>query len=158
MSRKHKQTTAPETTITSDVQIQRFANLPVDKFVLGDREFDIKDLPYDSYIAFVSHLAPLIEVLVKKMSGTQVSIPGINLESSAFSTDKIILLCKDTLPEMVQLMCKETDPDITVADVKALAKRPTVLANAVIRQVKQNEMIQDFTDFFAQVVSAVKTT
>jgi hypothetical protein len=57
---------------------------------------------------------------------------------------------------MVYLMCLESDPDMTIAEVKKLAKRPTVLVTAIMKQIKQNEMIKDFADFFTQVLSVLK--
>jgi hypothetical protein len=149
---------SPDAPTLDQLQIIRAAvNLPVDTFTLGDRVFPLKDLSYDSYIAFIGYLTPLIEHVVEKIAGGQgISIPGIDLKTSLFSANNILSLCKEDLPEMVQLMCRESDPDITVAQVKELAKRPTVLVTAIILQVKQNEMIKDFADFFGQVLSVLK--
>lgn len=162
--KKTSKTSAPE--INSDVtvpaltslQLTRAAvNLPVDQFQLGDRTFTIQDLSYDSYITFIGYLTPLIENVVSKIANNQgVSIPGIEMQSSLFSATNILSLCSKELPAMVQLMCRETDPSITVEQVKELAKRPTVLVTAVTKQIKQNDMIKDFADFFAQVLSVVK--
>lgn len=148
---------APVTSLTQRDVTRAAVNLPAGQFALGERIFDIHDLSYDSYIAFIAYLTPLIEHVVQKIAGGQgVVIPGIDLSTSLFSATNILSLCGKELPEMVQLMCKESDPTITVEEVKALAKRPTVLVSAIIKQIKQNEMIKDFADFFAQVLSVMK--
>jgi hypothetical protein len=137
--------------------IRAAVNLPAGQFQLGERVFEIHDLSYDAYIAFIAYLTPLIEHVVQKIAGGQgVSIPGIELNNSLFSASNILSLCSKELPEMVHLMCLESDPDITIAEVKKLAKRPTVLVTAIMKQIKQNEMIKDFADFFAQVLSVLK--
>ena len=148
---------APASTLTLP-EIHRAAfNLPADQFALGDRLFQLQDLSYDNYLLFLGYLTPLIEVVVQRAAGSAgVSIPGIDLQSNALSANNILKLCGKELPEMVQIMCRESAPDITVEEVKALAKRPTVLVTAVIKQIKQNGMIQDFADFFGQVLSVVK--
>lgn len=132
-------------------------NLDDGFFVLGEQAFPLKDLSYDSYVIFLGYLTPLIEVVVQKIAGgAGISIPGIDLNANAFSTTNILKLCSKELPEMVHLMCKESDSTITVEDVKKLAGRPTTLVTAIVKQIHKNQMIQDFADFFAQVLSVVK--
>lgn len=160
---KTKSKPASEATPTSEPSIpeqqliRAAVNLPVDKFQIGERVFDIVDLPYDDYIFFISYLAPLIEILVTHLSRTNdLAIPGINLSPEYFTPKLLLEMCGTTLPEMVQLMCKQSDPSITVQDVKLLAKRPTVLATAVLKQIQQNGIIKEFGDFFAQVTGILK--
>lgn len=146
-----------EPSIPEQQLIRAAINIPVDKFQLGDQMFDIVDLPYDDYILFISHLAPLIEILVTHLTNTNdLKIPGISL-SPEYVTPRLLLeLCGSTMPDMVQLMCKQTDPDITVEEVKKLAKRPTVLASAILKQITQNGIIKEFGDFFGQVTQILK--
>lgn len=150
-------TQTSEPSISEQQLIRAAVNIPVDKFQLGDRVFDIVDLPYDDYIFFVSYMAPLIEILVTHLSSTgDLRIPGINL-SAEYVTPKLLLeMCGTTMPDMVHLMCKQTDPSITVDEVKRLARRPTALATAILRQIQQNGMVKDFADFFAQVSQVLK--
>lgn len=147
----------PTLTLTPEDLTRAAVNLPANEFLLGDRTFYIKDLPYDSYIAFISYLTPLVEAVVSRMVGNSgVSIPGIELQSSAFSAAKVLQLCAKELPEMVRLICRETDPDITVETIKELAKKPTALVAIVLKQIDQNGIIKDFADFFGQVVAVMK--
>lgn len=143
--------------LTEQDKIRAAVNAPADTFVLGDKTFEIKDLPYDDYLQFVGLVSPLIDVLVNRVK-TQMSatIPGIDLDTTKFNAAQIIQFCGSTLPEMVHIICRQTDPDITVDEIKRLAGRPTVLANIVMQQMIQNGIIQDFTDFFGQMVRTLR--
>jgi hypothetical protein len=153
MPRKAKEETV---TLTEQDKIRAAVNLPAGTFALGDRTFDIKDLPYDDYIAFVGYIAPLIDTLINRVAvKNTLGIPGIDLDPTQLNTLSVLTMCKDTLPKMVTLMCRQTDPNITEEEVKNLAKRPTVLANAVMLQMAQNGIIKDFTDFFGQMVKTL---
>lgn len=146
-----------EPTLSSFDLTRAAVNLAAGEFTLGDRVFPIKDLSYDAYITFLGYLTPLIEVVVQRVTGqANIPLPGIDLEPSLFSPSNILSACSKQLPEMVQIICAASDPTITVDDVKALGKKPTVLASAVLQQITQNGMIKDFSDFFAQVLSVVK--
>jgi hypothetical protein len=157
MTTPRKTALPTEPTITPENLTRAAVNLPADQFVLGDRTFYIKDLPYDSYIAFISYLTPLVEAVVSRMMGNSgVSIPGIELQSNAFSASKVLSLCGKELPEMVRLICAQTEPSITIEEIKQLAKKPTVLVAVVLKQIDQNGIIKDFADFFVQVVAVMK--
>lgn len=135
-------------------------NLPADEFMLGDRIFQIVDLPYDDYTMFLGYIAPLIENICKRIVLSKsggVELPdGIKLDASTFGAFDLLQICGKSLPEMAQIVCKQTDPDITVADVKRLAKKPLPLADVVLKQIVQNGMIKDFKDFFGQMISMLK--
>lgn len=149
-------TNAP--TIPQKELIRAALNLPADQFQLGERTFNIHDFEYDDYLLFLSYLTPLIEALAQRMAAKQgVSIPGMELSPSALNPQNILQVCGKILPEMVQIMCKYTDPTITVADVKKLAKNPFVLVTAVMRQIKQNNMVKQFSDFFALTMGMIKS-
>jgi hypothetical protein len=151
-------TSAP--TLTEQDKLRAALNLPADQFALGDRVFNIVDLPYDDYIHFVNYMTPFLELLVSRVSQkfTTVQVPGIEIKPETFNAASLITSVGKSLPEMVQIICRQTDPDITIAEVKRLAKKPTVLAVAVMKQIKQNGIIRDFSDFFGQVVGAMKET
>lgn len=143
---------------TEQDKIRAAVNAPADTFKLGDREFQLHDLPYDDYIAFVGYVSPLVDTLINRVKGKNTAgIPGIDLDVTQFGAIQILQFCGGSLPEMVRLICKQTDPDITVEDIKKLAGRPTLLATIVMRQMAQNGIIQDFTDFFGQMVKTLQT-
>jgi hypothetical protein len=149
-------TTAP--VIPQQKLIRAALNLPADQFQLGDRTFNIHDLEYDDYLLFIGHLTPLIEVLAKKVAEKHgVSIPGMDITPESINPTNILRVCGDILPEMVRIMCKYTDPNITVDEVKKLAKKPLPLALAIIKQVKQNKMMEDFADFFGLTMGMIKS-
>jgi hypothetical protein len=141
-------------------QLQRAAvNLPADEFMLGDRIFKVVDLPYDDYTTFMGYIAPVVENICKKiiLSRTGVELPGgINVEASSFAAFDLLQVCGKYLPEMAHIVCKQTDPEITVEEVKNLAKKPLPLAHVVLKQIIQNGMISDFKDFFGQMIGLLK--
>jgi hypothetical protein len=144
--------------LTEDQKIRAAVNAPADTFTLGDREFKLYDLPYDDYIAFVGYVSPLVDTLINRVkTKNTVGIPGIDLDVTQFGAIQILQFCGASLPEMVRLICKQTDPDITVEEIKKLVGRPTLLATIVMRQMAQNGIIQDFTDFFGQMVKTLQT-
>lgn len=156
MARKAKDETP---ILTEQDKIRAAVNLPAGTFTLGDRTFEIKDLPYDDYIAFVGYISPLIDTLINRVAvKNALGLPGIDIDPTQLNTLHVLSMCKDTLPKMVTLMCNQTDKDVTEAEVKRLAGRPTVLANAVMLQMHQNGIIKDFTDFFGQMVKTLKVS
>jgi|SRR6185437_436649 len=151
-----KQKTAPETTLTKTDIIRAATNNPVlstSQFTLGDKVYTIVDLAYDDYLAFLSMLQPLIEQLVKGVSGRRgISLNGIDISTPGISAANIIAYCSENLPKMAQIVCKATDPDITIEKIKADAKNPFKLAEVVLAQVIQNNIIKDFASFFQSVL------
>jgi len=142
-----------EPTLTEAEKVRAAVNDPADQFTLGGRAFKIVDLTYDDYLRFIVLLEPLIKGLVAKVGAvSNVKIPGMELDSSSLSASGIVTYCGESLPEMVRIICSQTEPDITVAEVKLLGKNPFNLAKVVMRQVAQNGIIKDFTDFFGQIL------
>jgi hypothetical protein len=145
--------------ITEREKIRAATNDPAlasDQFQLGERAFPIVDLPYDDYLLFVSHLQPVIEAMVNKVAQKKgISLPGIDLRAD-FNTNLLLNMCGKTLPEMVCIMCRQSDPGMTVKEVKDLGRKPTVLAVAVMKQIKQNGIIKDFVDFFQHLMPLAK--
>lgn len=169
MTTKKSKTPAPEVSsdpitpvVITEVEKTRAAlNLPTNQFMLGDKVFTISDLSYDDYLRFIQFAQPLIETLISKVvtsRNTGIKIAGLNLSPEQINIGSLIQTLGNTLPEMAQLICKNTDPDITVEEVKKLAKTPFPLANAVFMQVKQNGMIKDFSDFFGLMTKALKAS
>ena len=142
---------------SNEDKIRAAVNAPASKFVLGEREFEIKDLPYDDYLEFVGLVTPLIDTLINRVKVKNAAhIPGIDLDVKTISAANILEFCGSSLPKMAALICRQTDPSITEEDVKKLAGRPTALANVVMQQMAQNGIIQDFTDFFGQMVKTLQ--
>ena len=116
------------------------------KVVLGTKEYKLVHLPYRDYVQFIC----LIEPAIKGFFSGSILIED-TLEASS-----IIRPLLDVLPELVWLCLKQTDPSITVEQIMKYGKTPTALANIVIAQIKHNNMIQDFSDFFKQATQLVK--
>ncbi len=126
------------------------------EFKLGDKVYKIIDLEYDDYLMFVELLTPLIEVFQNRAKAEEVSVPDIALTPEAGLDFKAVLkYCKNDLPELVRIICRQTDPDITVEDIKK-AGNPIKLANIVLQQILQNNMIQEFADFFVQMIPLMR--
>lgn len=151
---------APEVVLTEAQILEAATNSPVlspDEFQLGDKTFKLVYLPYDDYVQFLGHLQPVLEALVnKKAEKAGIAIPGIDL-SASLNPSSILKFCSSSLPEMVRLICKQTDAKITTADIKTLARSPFALATIVLKQVSKNEVLKDFTSFFAQVTPLFRT-
>jgi hypothetical protein len=123
-------------------------------FTLGDRTYKVVDLAYDDYTTFLSLLSPLIEGVAKKfISHVQVVDSGENF--SLRPTD-LFDYCKNELPKLVAIICNQTDQSITEHDVKAVAKSPIQLAQIVMLQFQQNNIIKDIGDFFVQTLPLIK--
>jgi hypothetical protein len=154
-----KKTAVPDTTSTvqlSNEQLVRAAlNLPSDEFELGGRRFKVVDLGYDDYLEFLNLLSPFVDIVVGKITGN-ISVPGIDLDVNNMNSASFIALIGNKLPELATIVCRQTEPSITVEEVKALARKPTALIPPVIKQVTQNGMVKDFTDFFGQVTGILK--
>lgn len=117
-------------------------------FQLGDREFKVVDLDYDNYLKFLTLMQPLLEAV----AGTIASHRGVALATTGekISVGALIGYCSTQLPEMARIVCSATDPDINISEIKKLAKTPFKLAEVVITQIEQNNIIRDISDFFAQ--------
>jgi hypothetical protein len=115
--------------------------------VLGDREFPVVDLDYSSYCRFLAKLQPLLQAVAGRLGVTR----GL-VQANDFGLNTLIDYCAYDLPEMAHIVVSQTDPDITVEDVKKLGKTPFKLANIVLAQIEQNEMITEIANFFVQML------
>jgi hypothetical protein len=156
-TKKEVQPIPTEPQLTS-AEISRAATnspaLSLEEFNLGDRNFKIVDLSYDSYVEFLTLLSPLIESVFGSIASAS-GIPGVNVDANAFNVSSIIKHCAKTLPQLVQLICNQTE-DISVDEVKRLGKTPMVLGGVVLKQLQRNNIIKDFADFFAQALPVLK--
>lgn len=126
-------------------------------FKLGDREFPIKDLDYDSYLEFLELTHPILQVVIGSLEVVSNNgDPDVSFNPAGFDVQKMIQLAGKSLPRMVWLCCKQTDPKITVEDVKRLARRPQAMIQIVIEQVRHNQMIKEFADFFKQASQSLR--
>ena len=129
------------------------------QFQLGDKTYTIVDLSYDDYMVFISMLQPVIDQLMKGAAGRQgINLNGVDVAPTSLSTSNIITYCSDNLPRMVQIICRATEPEITIEQIKKDAKNPFKLADIVLQQVIQNNMIRDFATFFRSVLPLMKQT
>lgn len=123
------------------------------KVKLGDREFTLVDLPYDDYMTFIAHLQPFLEFVGGKLSGGLVK----SQESSALEqAGGLIKYCASALPEMVHICLRQTEPDITISDIKVLAKSPIPMTNVVFAQINKNRMLEEFSELFIQALPLLR--
>lgn len=122
-------------------------------FVLGDREFPIKDLAYDDYLEFIDLARPIIESVADSLNvvGDGAGGSEVKLDPLGLDFQKLIKLAGHELPRMAWICCKQSDPKIAIADVKRLAKRPFPLIEVVLIQVQHNKLIEEFQDFFPRL-------
>lgn len=125
---------------------------------LESKTFELKHLSYDAYIEFCTLAHPIISAI-----GTGLAVNNTKTGELSFDFDptnldfkELLKMAGDQLPRMAYLCCKQSDPKVTVADVKRLGYRPQVLLNVVLEQVRHNRMVQEFADFFPQVVAKLQ--
>lgn len=145
-----------ETQLSATTIAQAVRNEPSATFLLGDRTFDIKDLDYDSYIEFCDLARPIITSVADSL---EVNNEGgkLDLQFNFLNIDSanLIKLAGKELPRMAWICCKQSDPKIKIEDVKRLGRRPLVMLEVVLKQVKHNEMVKEFADFFPRIASAL---
>lgn len=123
---------------------------------LGVREFDIKDLSYDDYIEFCDLARPIITSVSESLEVTQDN-GQLDLQFNFVNLDfeKILKLAQKELPRMAWICCRQSDPKIKIEEVKRLAHRPQAMLEVVLAQIKHNEMVKEFADFFPRIASAL---
>jgi hypothetical protein len=153
---------APALSITDIAKAAR--NEPNGSFTLtnshtGDtRTFDIKDLDYDSYIEFCDLARPIILAVsgAIDMAPDPTGEMKLQFTPRGIDFDQLIKLAGTELPRMAWLCCKQSAPNISVAQVKALARRPHVMLEVVLKQIKQNEIVKEFADFFPRIAAGLQ--
>src|SRR5574343_997869 len=106
------------------------------------KDYKLVHLPYDDYVQFMALIEPVIGTIINIINSGEFALTG---------NAGIIKGLLTVLPELVWLSLKQTNSGITLAYIKSNTKSPTELFNIVIAQVKHNDMIKDFSDFFAQI-------
>lgn len=122
-------------------------------FSLGDRQFDLKDLAYDDYLEFIDLARPIIESVADSLNVVADNAGGseVKLDPLGLDFQKLIKLAGHELPRMAWICCKQSDPKISIADVKRLARRPYPLLEVVLLQVQHNKLIEELQDFFPRL-------
>ena len=134
---------------------------PEASFTLGQSEaartFPIKDLSYDAYIEFLKVGKPILDLVIGAITVTtdENGDSQIAFNKEAVDLDLVIEMAGTSLPRLAHLCCKQSDPKITVDQVKALARRPMDLLDVVLKQVKHNQLVQEFADFFPRLVTSL---
>lgn len=120
-------------------------------FVLGERTFTVVDLEYDSYLKFITKLAPLM----KAVAGGLLASRGSSVPNM-LDPAMLVEMCINDLPELAALVCQQTDKSVTTEEVKRLGKTPFKLAHIVLKQIEQNKIISEISDFFAQMLPLMR--
>jgi hypothetical protein len=126
-------------------------------FTLGTREFPVKDLGYDDYIEFVRLSKPLLTVMASTMELTPKDGDlTLDFDPTKLDMDVLLDVAGDDLPKMAWICCRQSDPKIALSEVKALARRPWAMLQVVLQQVKQNDLVKEFADFFPHLAKSVE--
>lgn len=129
---------------------------PDKSFKLGNREFPIHDLDYDSYIEFMELARPIIVSLANTITPVMKDQKlDFDLNYGKLDFGSLIKLAGNELPRMAHICCRQSDPKVSIADVKRLARRPHNLIEVVLLQVKHNELVKEFADFFPRLKESV---
>ena len=118
--------------------------------------FELKHLGYDDYLEFCSLVKPILTAL---SSGLDMGDRGgefkLQFNPMDINYDELIGLAGKQLPRMAWLCCKQSAPKITIDKVKQLGHRPQTLLTVVLKQIKHNDMVKEFADFFPLIVEQV---
>jgi hypothetical protein len=145
-----------ENVVTPEQAIAAAKNEWGKTFKLGDREFEIKDLPYFDYIEFIQLARPIIKIAAEAINlGNKNGEIAIDFDPTSLDLEEIIRVCGKELPKMGQLICKQTVPNIKADEVAILAHRPQRLIELVLMQILHNNMIQEFGSFFQRLTAMV---
>lgn len=126
------------------------------EFELGGQKFEIKDLGYFDYVEFITLAKPLVLLVGESLETTAKDGEiGIEFNPAAVDFDKILAMCGKELPRLAWLICKQTNPALKPNDVAELARRPYVLVEIILLQIKHNDMIQEFASFFQRLTRMV---
>lgn len=125
---------------------------------LGEsRDFEIKDLAYDAYIEFVDLARPILAAVAGIVeTADEGGEFKLRFNPTKLDYGEMIKLAGRELPRMAHLICQQSDPKIKLEEVKRLGRRPHVLLEVVLKQIKQNAIVKEFVDFFPQIAAAVK--
>lgn len=123
------------------------------------REFPIKDLDYKSYIAFCRVAKPIIEAAAGalKVGMDDAGQVAVNFDPFGIDFEALMDLAEKDLPHMAWLCLKQSDPKLTVAKVEEMLPRPQLMLEIVLQQVKQNNLVKEFADFFPRLMTSLSS-
>lgn len=120
------------------------------------RTFERKHLTYDAYIEFCKLAYPIITAVGSGLKiGSDKGVMDFDFDPTTLDYQQLLGMCGAELPRMAHLCCKQSDPKITLEDVKRLGYRPQNLLAVVLAQVKHNDMVKEFADFFPTLVEKI---
>jgi hypothetical protein len=138
-------------------------NEPVGTFTLSNprtgesKTFEMMDLDYDAYIEFCELARPIISECYNAFN---VSNEGgelkLGFDPMSLDFGAILKLAGKELPKMAWLCCKMSEPKIKIDEVKRLGHRPQALLEVVLMQIKHNQIVQEFADFFPRLGKAIE--
>jgi hypothetical protein len=128
--------------------------LATDQFMLGERTFPIIYLEFDDHLSFLTQMQPLLDMFVNTMKNNM----SANFDlSEGLSITGLMKFCGKELPELARIICSQSDKTVTTEWIKKNARSPWVLASIVMKQIEQNRMVEDFSDFFKQILPILQT-
>lgn len=149
--------------ISQTEMAQRLRNEPAGTFTITNprsgesRTFDLKDLDYDAYIEFCDLARPIIGAVA---GGLAIDSTGgevkLKFDPMGLDFEQLLSLAGKELPRMVWVCCRMSDPKIKIEEIKRLAGRPHVLLEVVLLQIKHNEIVKEFADFFPRLAKALE--
>ena len=144
----------PDPVVTDDLIHAAARNdYPGKVFVIGGREFPIRDFEYDDHIAFMRSAKPLVMMVAEAyLSINDAGEAGFNWMGLLENHDGLMDVCEKDLPRMALLCCRQSDATMTEAELKKLARRPYELLDAVLVQIKHSQIVEEFARFFPQIV------
>jgi len=145
MPRKKKDE-MPETELTQSQIVGAALNDPEfseHEVEFGGVKYKLVDLPYEDYVKFLALLQPFLEAMISKVMGGNKSVESVG---------DLITHCADAIPQMAHLALRQVDPDMTVSRIKEIGKTPFRIAPVVIKQIENNNVIKDISDFFVQIL------
>jgi hypothetical protein len=120
----------------------------------GDsKSFEIKHLSYDAYLEFCELARPILTACSSALDmGNNNGEFKLEFNPMAVDFASLLKLAGKELPRMAWLCCRQSEPKITIEEVKHLGYRPQALLSVVLQQIKHNEMVKEFADFFPKIV------
>src|SRR4051812_8904860 len=99
-------------TLTTSDKIKAVQNEGYGTFTLGDREFEIKHLSYDSYLEFCEIVPNVVGAIASGLELANDAELGasLRLNPAAINHVELFRLAKTDLPRLAWLCCKQADP------------------------------------------------
>jgi hypothetical protein len=121
------------------------------------KEFELEDLDYDSYIEFCELARPIVSSVYNAFSiNSEAGEVKLGFDPTSVDFSELLRLAGKELPKMAWLCCRLSDPKIKIEEVKRLAHRPHAMLEVVMMQIKHNQIVQEFADFFPRIAKAIE--